>query len=132
MVVVDASAILAVVFDESPAEEAAALLELIMRDGALVPALWDLEVGNALLSAERRGRLSAADTDRALNLLAGLPVELAEIDPSMPTLLACARQYGLTTYDAAYLLLAMQGGLALATRDARLAEAASSAGVPLV
>jgi predicted nucleic acid-binding protein len=42
-----------------------------------------------------------------------------------------ARRYGLNTYDATYLELALRLGVPLATRDATLARAAKEAGVPL-
>lgn len=131
MIVLDASATLAVVLDELPAAEAEALLGLIISDGALVPPLWDQEVGNALMAAERRRRLTAADTGHAVALLEGLPIEVTESDPALSDLVACARQYGLTTYDATYLLVAMTSGFPLATRDAAVARAAREAGVEL-
>ena len=42
-----------------------------------------------------------------------------------------ARRYQLSAYDAAYLELALRTGLPLATLDADLAKAATSAGVPM-
>ena len=44
-------------------------------------------------------------------------------------LLAVARQFGLSAHDASYLELAMTTGFPLATGDARLKNAATSAGV---
>jgi predicted nucleic acid-binding protein len=43
-----------------------------------------------------------------------------------------ARDLGLTAYDAAYVALAARRGLALATVDDRLRQAAASAGVEIV
>ena len=45
--------------------------------------------------------------------------------------LSLARRYKLSAYDAAYLELAMRSGLPLATLDADLAKAATTAGVPI-
>jgi len=36
---------------------------------ALAPIIWPLEVGNALVVAERRGRITPAETVRFLDLL---------------------------------------------------------------
>ena len=47
-------------------------------------------------------------------------------------MLSLGREYGLSAYDTSYLELAMRQGLALATQDADLREAATRAGVPLV
>ena len=83
---------------------------------------------------ERRGRLSAADTVRFLELLGGLPVavEGAAGIGTPGTVLEVGREYSLTGYDAAYSELAMRRGLSLATLARRLSEAANHAGVPLV
>jgi predicted nucleic acid-binding protein len=46
--------------------------------------------------------------------------------------LALAGKHGLTSYDAAYLELALRRGLPLATRDRELRKAARSERVPLL
>lgn len=132
MLVLDASAAIGIALDELPPHEAESLLREIREDGALVPPLWDQEVGNALLVAERRGRITQAETTQGIELLDSLPIEVHEIDPELISLVNTARQFGLTTYDATYLLIAMQSGFALATRDAALSRAAEEAGVRVV
>jgi predicted nucleic acid-binding protein len=47
------------------------------------------------------------------------------------TQLAAGNRFGLSAYDAAYLSLAMQEGLPLATNDEALRKAADKAGVPM-
>ena len=42
------------------------LLDLVVEHGAVVPAIWRLEVANALQMAVRQGRIAAAYRDRAL------------------------------------------------------------------
>ena len=74
---------------------------------AFTPALWRWEVGNVLLMAEKRKRITAADSRRHLNALQRLPIEQDEDFPreawnATPIL---ARKHGLTVYDAAYLEL---------------------------
>jgi predicted nucleic acid-binding protein len=49
----------------------------------------------------------------------------------MAGILPIARQYGLTSYDASYLYLAMRNGIALATLDEKLRTAARKAKVAL-
>lgn len=46
------------------------------NDGAFVPALWHLELGNVLLQAEKRGRIRAADVATRLQLIADLPISV--------------------------------------------------------
>ena len=43
-----------------------------------------------------------------------------------------ARQYGLSFYDASYLVLALRDGIGLATLDKALQAAAQAAGIPLL
>jgi predicted nucleic acid-binding protein len=84
--------------------------------------------------AERRKRLSAADSRRIVGLLARLPIE---VDVEMPnhvftSVLALAREQHLSAYDASYLELALRLGLPLASLDTRLRRAAMALGVPQV
>jgi predicted nucleic acid-binding protein len=125
MLVLDCSIAIAFLLrDETPADD---ILDSVGRTGALAPSLLAPEVSNVLLTAERRGRISAADADRALALLLALPIRLR--DAPAATVLALGRRHGLTSYDAAYLALALDAGTPLATRDAALAEAARREGL---
>lgn len=132
--VLDASVALSWCF----ADEADAISDGVLRSlqtgSAAVPAIWPLEVGNVLLAAERRKRLSPADSSRFVGLLHSLPIEVDAFTAArgLREVLAVARQYQMTSYDAAYLELALRHGLPLATRDKRLATTAKSAGIELL
>jgi predicted nucleic acid-binding protein len=133
--VVDASVTLAwALAGEVRAEEAGALLRRVAEEGAVVPAHWRLEVGNALLMAERRGRIRAARVDAVWRLLAALPIETdAETNAqAWGDAAALARRHGLTLYDAAYLELAARRGLPFASFDRALVRAAAAERVPAV
>ncbi len=132
--VLDCSVAVSWCFKDEAAPETDALLEQVCEAGALVPAIWYLELGNVLVQAERRTRLTAADTATRLELLAGLPIVADDETPhrAVREVLALARSERLTTYDAAYLELAMRKGLALATRDKALAGAAARAGLQIL
>jgi len=97
----------------------------------MVPHLWGLEVANVLLVAERRGRISTEDVNRACTNLLSLPIAVDPVarDRALTTVLRLARLHGLTSYDAAYLELAIRHDLSIATLDAALAVAAESEGV---
>lgn len=97
----------------------------------IVPGIWPLEVANALLVAERRGRLTRADVEQFLSFLQALPitVETDVVGRAFGEVLALAREQGLSVYDAAYLNLAMRHGLPLATQDQALRKAADRCGV---
>lgn len=131
--VLDASVTLAWAFEDENRAYPDLVLESLAEANAYVPAIWPLEVGNALLVAERRGRLNQAATVQFLTLLWQLPIV---VEPERPErmlgeILALARAQGLSTYDAAYLHLAMRRGFPLATTDELLRQAAIRAGVPL-
>jgi predicted nucleic acid-binding protein len=130
--VLDGSAAFAFV---APDEEAtASLAQRIVDDDALVPMIWPLEVANAVLRSERRGRMTADQGLVAADALAGIPVTIDDLDieRALRTTLEVARAHGLTAYDASYLELAMRHGIPLATNDAHLRRAAIEAGVALV
>jgi predicted nucleic acid-binding protein len=132
--VLDASVALAWVAD-SPMDAYAAEIELAVSDGAraLVPALWQLEVANGLLMAERRKVLTPADAEQGLFDMERFLASSAEVDGTgagMRQVTNLARTYQLTAYDAAYLELAIREGLPLATLDKELRAAATKAGVP--
>ena len=129
--VLDCSVAVAWCFEDEASPETDAILERVRDEGALVPALWHLELGNVLVQAERRERLSAADTTTRLELIADLPIATDDETPTraLREILTLARAEGLTTYDAAYLELAMRNGLPLATKDRTLRDAAKRAGV---
>jgi len=125
--VLDASVALAWCFEDEAHDDALRILERLAEGEAVVPALWLLEVGNALLGAERRGRLSQAASTHFLELLGRLPIRVEEIPQprAWGEILSLARAHHLSTYDATYLDLAMRLGVPLATLDDALGQAAN-------
>lgn len=109
-----------------------AIANRLETDRALVPALWQLEFANVLKTACARGTLSI-DTARLItDTIGALPIEVdAGPAPGARQLLELAVRYQLSSYDAAYLELAMRHGIPIASQDARLREAALAAGVSL-
>ena len=131
--VVDSSAICALFFEDEATSASDQLLKRLEAGGVWVPALFLWEVTNVLLTAERRQRLSQAQRAEALQMLEALQFE---IDPSKPSVVwhdatQIAAQTGLTSYDAAYLELAIRLGAPLATRDRELQRCCNAAGVAL-
>jgi predicted nucleic acid-binding protein len=129
--VLDASAAAAWCFEDEASAATDALLDRVKLNGAVVPALWHLELGNVLVVAERRGRTIQGGIAARFALLAQLPIA---VDPETTgrawrEIVNLARSEGLTAYDAAYLELAIRRGLPLATRDAALLGAARRTGV---
>ena len=97
-----------------------------------VPMLWWYEMTNVLCVAERKRMLKEVDVQRIMGLLPRFPMETDEARgfPYIRRLYEVARTYGLSSYDAAYLELAMRIDAQLATLDRELVAAASTCGVP--
>ncbi|GIH69267.1 type II toxin-antitoxin system VapC family toxin [Sphaerimonospora thailandensis] len=129
--VIDASVALAWCFEDEATPETEAVLDLVGKETAVVPPIWELEMANVLLGAEKRGRLSEFQTARFVSLLGQLPIMVDSAPSDIKAVIATGRRHGLTSYDATYLLLAEREGLELATLDAALVAAAETAGVPL-
>ena len=129
--VLDASVAASWFFEDENHPASSRTWTLLRSDDALVPAHWWFEVRNTLLVGERRGRSTAQRTDFAIDRLARMTIAHAAY-PADADVFALARKHQLTFYDAAYLELAAREGLALATLDKRLAEAARREGVALV
>jgi predicted nucleic acid-binding protein len=133
--VLDASVTLGWMLDR-PVPPRAALARRLITAGEVpvVPILWRHEVSNAVVMAERRGRLTAGQVK---TLTADLEEfsDGVEVDPAsarISVLIETARRANLTVYDAAYLELAARRNLPLATLDDKLREAARQAGLDLI
>ncbi len=98
---------------------------------ALVPNLWHLEAVNVLVEAEIRAEIDAGEVERFISHLENLPlhVDRATAQQAFSRILSLARIYNLSSYDAAYLELAIREGLPLATLDKDLRKAARRAEV---
>ncbi len=129
--VLDASATLVWFFEDEASGEGWELLASAQEAGVWVPPLWALEVGNILLAAERRQRTTTARIAAFVDELADMPVSVDQETTAraLRDVLMLARAERLTTYDAAYLELAMRRGLPLATKDSALMAAARRLGV---
>lgn len=132
--VLDTSLSCAWCFGDEASAEAWALLARLQGAQAQVPSLWLWDIGNVLVQAERKGRITPAAIRTFLGLLETLPIHIDQASSATAwhDTLALARSHRLTTYDAAYLELALRLGLPLASRDQALNAAASKEGVPLL
>ena len=102
--------------------------QLSERD-AHAPWLLQLEFTNVLRTACRRGSLTVVAAREIVDQMALLPIRIDPTPPPPATLLSLALRFQLTSYDAAYLELALRRQLPIATRDDELAEAAWAAGI---
>jgi len=132
--VLDASITLAWCFEDQATALSDSVRDRLTDEPALVPELWPFEVANALVTAERRGRLTGSQASRFVQLLNQLPITVEELGRAgvLGAARALAQTSELTAYDASYLFLAASGGVPLATTDRALREAALRTGVALI
>ncbi len=82
------------------------------------PELLKFEVGNVLLLALKRKRLTMSMAEEVLRSFAELPIVFEKINESGVFLLA--QKYNLTFYDASYVWLAKKLNVNLLTRDRKM------------
>ncbi len=133
--VLDASVVLTWCFPDENAAMAQHVAGMFKRgDTALAPSFWPHEVLNALLVGEKCKRISKELVRSFLDDLATLPIVLEQFPARVvfDRIQRLSREHGLTAYDAAYLDLALDRGLPVATLDEDLARASKKARVRLV
>jgi len=136
--VLDASVGLAWAVDDPEPDSARAIRESFLTGRiAIVPSQWVLEIANGLVMAERRGKLDLAEVERARDLYESMMANYIEVQTDSPQagfreIQEIARKHQLTAYDAAYLFLALQHRLPLATLDGSLTVAAQKSGVSVL
>jgi predicted nucleic acid-binding protein len=115
----------------TPASNAA--LVAVRRQPGIVPRHFAFQVARALRGLERRNLITSALVDASLVDLRSLRLQQDRLDTFdiLPAIVALARRYTLRIADAAYLELAIRSAAPLATRDAKLAKAATEAGATL-
>ena len=128
--VLDCSVACAWLLDDESVPDADRVLEQVVTYGASAPGLLWAELRNALVMAERRGRLAPAQTEAALAEIEELDIELDHA-PNGATTLRLARKHQLSVYDALYLELAVRRRRELATLDRALGRAAESEGIEI-
>jgi len=132
--VADASVAIAWVHPAQATPETDAMLDrLAAGDSLVVPALWPLEVANALTVLRRRRKLTPDEARTAIEIIRELPAvidhEAAAV--AFTRLVDLASEHELTVYDATYIELATRRQLPLASNDARMKQAAIRSGVDL-
>ena len=132
-IVVDASVALAWCFPDEASIYADSVLLALENQKVIVPAIWAVEITNALLVGERRKRIRRPDSQRFVELLKDLDIveDSQTLAETVTHISPIAREHDLSAYDAAYLDVAIRHEMPLATLDAALEKAARAAGVML-
>ena len=134
MIVIDASATLALLLNEDNALAAAEAFTTLTEQTVVAPNHWSAEVGNALVINVRRGRLDPRQIRYMLDRLSTLGIQL-EPSPSFADIASIADRataLNLTYYDAAYVHSAQSHQASLFTFDRGMREAANRLKIPLL
>jgi predicted nucleic acid-binding protein len=132
--IIDCSMTMAWCFADEGTDETAKIQDRLIAEAAVVPAHWFLEVANVLAMAEKRGRISAADSTQFVKLLTALDIQVDDefLTRAFDHILPLSRSHALTSYDAAYLDLALRRQLPLASLDDNLRQVATRLGVEVL
>jgi predicted nucleic acid-binding protein len=110
------------------------VLQTLVGGQAIVPILWRYEVSAVLAKAQKDGILTGAKISDFLGALQSFNIALDpdSADHILTDVHQIAVTHRLTSYDAAYLELAMRRQLPLATLDNELIRACQTAGHALL
>lgn len=130
-IIIDASVALAWCFPDEASEYAESVLLAVENQAVIVPAIWAVEITNALVVGERRKRIRQPEMRRFVELINGLRVveDRQPFSDTVSNVLPLAREYDLSAYDAAYLDVASRHEMPLATLDGPLQKACIEAGI---
>src|ERR1700712_1700081 len=112
--VLDASVAMSWCFDDEASAETDRVFQDVVNAGAVVPAVWPVEVAHVLAKAQAHARVSASQADSFLAVLEQLPIEIADHCDSARSLMAAAVAHSSSASDVSYLLLALRHGYKLA------------------
>ncbi len=130
-VIIDASALVAYLLEESGFEKTRDLL----AGGVDGPALLPVESTNAILEASKSERINRASAREAVEAMLGLlesNIEIHDEGDVLESAFDIAADHGLTIYDSVYLALAQKLQGSMASRDRRQIEAAKKLGIETV
>jgi predicted nucleic acid-binding protein len=133
VVVVDASVALKWAVTEDGSDEAMELLAGVIDEEVWLVAPEHLlgEVGNGLRKRVAQGVLPADDAVAAFRAMATVGLELLGGPQRWLRSLDAALDWGVTTYDALYILLALDLECELVTADLRLVASARAGSLPV-
>jgi predicted nucleic acid-binding protein len=127
--VLDNSVAIGWYFESQATPYTEAVLDAMGTETAYVPALWPLEFSNVLRKAIAGKKMSREIGEGFIADIAGLDIRVDSTAPLPGVILRLALAHNLTSYDAAYLELAMRMGLQIAAKDGPLIDAAITAGI---
>jgi predicted nucleic acid-binding protein len=117
-------------FENATHPYAESVLQTLITGEAIVPVMWRYEVSAVLAKAQKTGIIAKRKADTFLEQLQKLNITMdgESAERILTDVHRLAVTYRLTSYDAAYLELAVRRKLPLATLDAELLNACKLSG----
>ena len=126
-IVIDASAILAVIVNEPERDR---VVEVTTGHSLVGPGSIPWEIGNAFSAMLKQHRLSIEDAQRGLSIFQSIPIRYLAVD--MENAVSMAHANGLYAYDAYFLDCAARHAAPLLTLDRPLKQIADKIGVEVL
>ena len=126
-IVADASAFIAVVLNESDREW---VIDKTAGKGIVSPEVLPYEIGNALISLRKKGRLSEREILRAFDLSQRIAVRLVPV--KIHEAIKIAIRFKIYAYDAYYLQCCIENKQSLISLDDHMCEIAENLGIKVV
>jgi predicted nucleic acid-binding protein len=126
-VVVDTSAVVAVVLNEPEKER---LIELTEGEELVAPRSLHWEVGNALTAMFKRGRLKLNEALKAIREYDKIPIQFVEID--LHESVKTASRENIYAYDAYFIVCAKKHRTPFLSLDEALKDAAAKNGIRIL
>lgn len=130
MIVADASAVGTFLIPDEAGLFAQFALAACAANQLVVPAHWHVELASLIRKGMRQGRLTDTQARNAYTLADDLAASVEVVAlPSVQQMVEVSQSLSLSTYDAAYHILARERGIALLTDGERLLRAAIGQGL---
>jgi predicted nucleic acid-binding protein len=126
-VILDASAIMAVILNESNKD---VVIKLSKGATLLSPEVIPYEIGNALISLYKRNKLKEKDVIAAYHEFIKIPIRTLDVD--IEKALKISLEYNIYAYDSYYLETAKRLKLPLITFDVTMKKVASNMDISLL
>ena len=123
-IVIDTSAIVAVIVDEPEREK---IIELTTGNTLLGPGSIPWEIGNAFSSMFKQGRFDLEEAKKGLSIFQNIPIRYLEVD--LFNAISLAKQTNSYAYDAYFLDCASRYSTPILTLDHKLKETAQNLGI---
>lgn len=126
-IVADASTFLAVVLNESDRDW---IIHKTTGRSIISPEILPYEIGNALITVKRKGRLNDREILRAFDLSQRIAVRLVSV--KIHDAMKIALRFNIYAYDAYYLQCCIENKLPLISLDDRMCDIAGNLGIKVV